>query len=242
MKILVLSDIHGNLSALNAVLEDTGDVDAVWCLGDIVGYGPDPNECVSTIREIPNCTCLQGNHDRAAVGLIDTTTFNPEAQTALHWTKNVLASENRAFLLENPNRLEKRDVTLAHGSPRQPVWEYIMDVYTASVNFEYFDTDYCFVGHTHLPALFTMEEHKRFAKGEVPPIDQEIQIPARSILNPGSVGQPRDEDPRASYAVYDPEQHIWLQHRISYPVQEVQDRMRVAGLPDVHIQRLEMGW
>ena len=242
MKILIISDIHANLTALEAVLEDAGDTDAVWCLGDIVGYGPDPNECVEIIRDLPNLVCLQGNHDRASVDLIDTVSFNPEAQVAIYWTQKTLTETTKTYLTELPNSIQVEGVTLAHGSPRQPVWEYIIDPYTATKNFDHFETDYCFVGHTHIPLIFTLFEGDKIARVNVCFRNEEFSIPKRAILNPGSVGQPRDEDPRSSYAIFDSENNTWSNHRAAYKVEAVQKRMRKVGLPKAHIQRLKFGW
>ncbi len=242
MKILVISDIHANITALEAVLKNAGDVDAVWCLGDIVGYGPDPNECVETIRNLPNLVCLQGNHDQATVNIIDTASFNPEAQAAVYWTQKTLTESAKTYLKELPSHIQLEGVTLAHGSPRKPIWEYIIDPYTATKNFEYFETDYCFVGHSHIPLIFTLTENDRIARVNACTPNGEFTIPKRSIINPGSVGQPRDENPQAAYAIFDSENNTWDNHRVSYKVKEVQERMRKAGLSKMHIRRLELGW
>jgi predicted phosphodiesterase len=151
MRVLVLSDIHANLSALDAVLADAGEFDAVWCLGDLVGYGPEPNECVERIRGLPNLVCLLGNHDAAALGQIDTEVFNTEAKLSVQWTQAHLTPENSEFLRSLPDRVENGFVTMAHGSPRNPVWEYILDGRVARKNFDAFNSSYCLVGHTHLP-------------------------------------------------------------------------------------------
>ena len=135
MKILVISDIHANLMALKAVLDAAGEVDAVWCLGDVVGYGPNPNECVELIRKQPNVICLLGNHDAACIGKMSVETFNHEARMAVDWTKSILTLENRDFLLGLPETVVHNEVTLAHGSPREPVYEYLLDVQSAAENF-----------------------------------------------------------------------------------------------------------
>jgi len=155
MRILVISDIHANLTALETVVEEAGKVDAVWCLGDIVGYGPDPNECVELIRNLPNVACIIGNPDAGVVNHINVDSFNPEARYALVWTQSKLSQENLAFLRGLPQRLAIQDVTLAHGSPRQPVWEYVLNIQTATQNFDFFQTPLCFIGHTHLPVIYS---------------------------------------------------------------------------------------
>jgi predicted phosphodiesterase len=242
MRILVISDIHANLSALDAVLADAGEFDTVWCLGDLVGYGPDPNECIARIQQLPSLQCIIGNHDAAVIGSLDTNVFNIEAQMAIFWTRNVLTEMGRVFLKQLPQSLTLDHVTLAHGSPRHPVWEYLLDSLTASQNFDYFRSPYCFVGHTHLPVIFHLAENHDHAHLSIPEQNQIVYMMQRSILNPGSVGQPRDRDPRAAYAVYDPENFTWSIRRIPYDIKSVQARMKEAGLPDKHIHRITTGW
>lgn len=250
MKILVISDIHANLTALEAVLQDAGEIDAVWCLGDLVGYGPDPNECIERVQACPHLVCVLGNHDAAALQQIDPDSFNPEARQAILWTQNTLTPESQTFLSHLPERVSNPQVnsdaplpvTLVHGSPRQPVWEYLLDTQNAGRNFEYFETPYCFVGHTHLPVIYAQMEAQSDTHLFVPDPDTLLILSPRAILNPGSVGQPRDRDPRASYALYDSEQQTWLYRRVSYVVEAVQSRMENVGLPERHIRRLSLGW
>jgi predicted phosphodiesterase len=242
MKVLIISDIHGNRTALEAVLEDAGAVDAVWCLGDIIGYGPDPNDCVSIVRDLPNLICLRGNHDSAVIGLTENAKFNYSAQKVLDWTDEQLNPVHRQYLQSLFPQAEVDDVTLVHGSPRDPIWEYIMDVYTATANFDYLKTPYCFVGHSHLPVMYYMKNGKELASVNfVYPGDQ-TKLPENTIVNPGSVGQPRDHDPRAAYTTFDTEEKTWAQHRVTYDVADVQQRMTLAGLPTEYIQRLDLGW
>ena len=242
MRILVFSDIHANLTALEAVIANVGQVDAAWCLGDLVGYGPDPNECIERVQELPNLVCILGNHDSATLKQIDSTTFNPEARIAIHWTQDKLTDANLAFLRKLPQRVNNKNVTLVHGSPRQPVWEYLLDAYNATQNFEYFDTPYCFVGHTHLPILYHLEENQSSAKLYIPEPGALISLQPNMIINPGSVGQPRDRDPRAAYAVYDDQKQTWELHRVKYDIESVQRRMKASGLSQRHIRRLSAGW
>jgi predicted phosphodiesterase len=242
MRILIISDIHANITALEAVLADAKDYSAVWCLGDLVGYGPDPNPCIVRVRELPNLVCVIGNHDSAALKQIDVNTFNPEARSALLWTRKELTRSSTGFLNQLPERITNGQVTLAHGSPRFPVWEYLLDTRTATQNFPYFDTPLCFVGHTHLPVIYSMENTSALAQLGVPETNQELNLPNRAIVNPGSVGQPRDRDPRAAYAIYDAEKNTWDFHRIAYDVPAVQARMTSLGLPERHIVRLSAGW
>jgi len=242
MKVLIMSDIHGNRTALEAVLEAAGAVDAVWCLGDIIGYGPDPNDCVSIIRDLPNLVCLRGNHDSAVVGLTERDKFNFAAQQVLEWTEEQLNPVHRQYLQSLSPQAEVDDVTLAHGSPRDPTWEYIMDVYSATTNFDYFNTAFCFVGHSHLPVMYYLKNGKELATVSFVYPGEEVRLPEESIVNPGSVGQPRDHDPRAAYTIFDTKKKIWAQHRVAYNVADVQERMSQAGLPSEYIQRLDSGW
>ena len=242
MRILVISDIHANLTALEAVLKNAEQFDAVWCLGDLVGYGPDPNECVARISALPKLTCIIGNHDAAALMQIDADTFNPEARSALIWTRKILNDSSREFLSGLPEKIETGNVTLSHGSPRHPVWEYLLDTRSAQYNFDYFETPYCFVGHTHLPVIYTLDGTAESTQLKIPEPNTITKLTWRTIINPGSVGQPRDRDPRAAYAIYDSEESTWTYQRVAYDIEDVQARMVEAGLPERHIIRLSGGW
>jgi len=241
MKSLVLSDIHANLTALEAVLEDAGAYDAVWVLGDLVGYGPDPNECIELVKSFPNLVCLLGNHDAATLGKIDDITFNPTARMAVHWTRETITAENLAYLRQLPESIHNGEITYAHGSPREPVWEYLLDTRNATENFDYFDSPYCFVGHTHLPTLYLFRNGDKQAIMIAPEEDTQVHLQPRAIINPGSVGQPRDRDPRAAYAIFDQDEMIIEFKRVPYDIQDIQKRMRQANLPNRHIQRLVDG-
>ncbi|MBL6966721.1 MAG: metallophosphoesterase family protein [Anaerolineales bacterium] len=244
MRILLISDIHANLTALQAVLNAAGsDYDAVWFLGDLVGYGPDPNECVDVVRSLPHLVALLGNHDAATMGRINTDAFNVEARQAVRWTQDTITPENLAYIENLPAKvIADDDITLAHGSPRQPVWEYILNVRVAAENFQFFDTAYCFIGHTHLPSIFHLDERTRRVDLVVPLENTIFDLTPRLIINPGSVGQPRDKDSRAAYALVDLEQMSVEFRRVDYDIAAVQARMSEAGLPQKHINRLELGW
>jgi len=239
----VMSDIHANYTALQAVLKDAGDVDETWCLGDLVGYGPDPNAAVEEVRDIKNLTCLMGNHDVAVIGRMSLETFNGEAKRSLMYHEQVLSASNADFIKSLPSKAKVRgEATMAHGSPRDPLWEYILNAMTASLNFDYFDTPWCFVGHTHLQSMFVrQDEHGRITVSPSKP-DAPVQLQPKMILNPGSVGQPRDRDPRAAYAIYDTEARTWTPKRVAYNIAEVQERIRSAGLPEKHAVRIAEGW
>jgi diadenosine tetraphosphatase ApaH/serine/threonine PP2A family protein phosphatase len=249
MLVLVISDIHANLEALEAVLRDAATADAdgrvfdsVWCLGDLVGYGPDPNECVARVRSQPGLTCLIGNHDQACLGWIPISRFNHDARRAVEWTGQNLSPENRAFLESLPSQSAVGDFTLAHGSPRQPVWEYILDPRTAQRNFEVFPTNYCLVGHSHFPLVFLKDGPDSYARPIPVPWNEPMPLRPRMILNPGSVGQPRDLDPRSAYALLDVDRMTWQPRRVAYNVGPVQQRMLAAGLPEKQALRLFAGW
>ena len=246
MRVLVFSDIHGNLTALEAVLGAAGPVDAYWCLGDIVGYGPDPGACVQKMMELSQVgkdrfICLQGNHDAAAVGQLDMGFFNSEARRSLEWTRRQLSPEAFRFLAELPRRREEGHVTLVHGSPREPLEEYLLTAHVARAAFQALKTPWAFVGHTHQPVVFFNRDG--WVQARVPREGETIQLneTQRVILNPGSVGQPRDGDPRAAYAIWDTEKRTWTWRRVAYNVRAVQERMAAAGLPAFHIYRLELG-
>ncbi len=243
MRVLVISDIHANYEALEAVLADAGAVDETWCLGDIVGYGPDPNLCVELIRERPNLTCLLGNHDVALLGRMPLSAFNGEARRSLDLQARVLTADNMEFLRSLPDgTLTRGDVTLAHGSPRDPIWEYVLNSLSARLNFDYFDTPFCFVGHTHLQCLFQMDEARNRISMESPRPGEAVTMTPRAIFNPGSVGQPRDRDPRAAYAIFDPTTRTWEPRRVAYDIPAVQARIRELGMPEKHAARIAEGW
>jgi diadenosine tetraphosphatase ApaH/serine/threonine PP2A family protein phosphatase len=244
MRCLVLSDIHSNLEALEAVLDDAGPVDQVWCLGDVVGYGPDPNGCVERLRSLPHL-CIAGNHDWATLGKLDLGDFNPDAREANLWNRGQLTPDNLDYLEARPERLVEGQVTLAHGSPRHPIWEYIIYTSTARANFDFFDTQLCLVGHTHTPVLFRLVEQgeEEVCEPLSPSVGEPVDVGVgRYIVNPGSVGQPRDGDPRASYAILDVESFTVEHRRVAYPVERTQGKMMENDLPLRLVLRLGYGW
>jgi diadenosine tetraphosphatase ApaH/serine/threonine PP2A family protein phosphatase len=207
-----------------------------------VGYGPNPNECVERIKNLSNLVCLIGNHDAAVVDQMDAATFNPEARLSIEWTEKQLSAENIEYLSQLRNRIVIDNVTLVHGSPRSPTYEYLLDTHLATINFAFFETAYCFVGHTHLPIQYLLANGQGHASQLVPTLGHATPLAPRSIINPGSVGQPRDRDPRASYAIFDTENNTWDYRRVNYNIQVVQKRMKSHNLPERHIQRLSTGW
>jgi predicted phosphodiesterase len=247
MRCLIISDIHANAVALDAVLADAaGRYDAVWCLGDVVSYGPDPNTCIERLRALPGCLCLAGNHDWAVLNKLDLYSFNPDARTAVRYTQRVLTPDNHDYLDVLMPYHMLPPFTLAHGSPRHPIWEYILDSATAAANFEVFTTPLCLVGHTHSAVIFRRAAHSDLPVAELPEYDALLRLPApgedRLIINPGSVGQPRDSDPRAAYGLLDTDAMTYEPRRIGYDIVKTQEAMRRAGLPPRLIARLQYGW
>ena len=265
MRALILSDIHANLVALESVLAAAaGEYDTIWCLGDIVGYGPRPNECTELMREVASVAAM-GNHDWAALGRpgVDVDKFNPQARQAVLWTRDQLSAENRAYLdqlADTPvSPPDAPDVLVTHASPHEPVWEYVLTPTAAMENFSVFEESICLVGHTHKPAIYRwqlhdelepdddQDEHQIATVGHyLPQVDAHLKLNTskrqRLILNPGSVGQPRDNDARAAYAILDLEAMTWTYRRVAYPIELTQSQMRAANLPKRLIDRLSFGW
>jgi diadenosine tetraphosphatase ApaH/serine/threonine PP2A family protein phosphatase len=186
---------------------------------------------------------MAGNHDWAAISRISIAEFNPSAQEACRWTSERLNEENGAYLSNLPTRFVEGNCTLVHGSPREPIWEYIIYPSTAQLNFQFFDTQLCFVGHTHAPAIFREETSTHKFEISIPLPGHPILIDdERMIINPGSVGQPRDGDPEAAYMIFDPDSKALEYHRVAYDVALTQRLMMEKGLPESLISRLSFGW
>jgi len=239
VRIAVLSDIHGNLPALEAVLATLAPYDAIWHLGDIVGYGPEPDAVVARLRGL-GATGVRGNHDAAAIGALSTSAFNSEARAAVLWTASVITPDTRTWLTALPETITEGDFTLAHGSPRDPIWEYVLTTPTARANFAALSTRHALIGHTHLPLVFREDDG---LIETIAPSDGSVLVldERRTLLNPGSVGQPRDGDPRACGAVLDLEAGTMSWRRVEYDIATVQDLMRRIGLPKRLVDRLEAG-
>ncbi len=248
MEYAVISDVHGNLEALDAVLADISAGGAggrgakmkILFLGDAVGYGPDPNACVDAIRRHA-FQGVAGNHDWAVLGLTDETYFNPNARAAISWTDGVLTPGSRAALEALPlvKQLTEDGIFLVHGSPYEPEqWHYLLYFSDAQVNFEHFKQKICLIGHSHLP--FVME---RVPTGEITASKGQkgvkLDKSCRYIINAGSVGQPRDGDPRACYLLLSDEEALFV--RVPYDIRTTQEKMSVAGLPLPLIERLARG-
>ena len=244
MRCAILADIHSNLAAFQAVLDDAqkrGGFEEIWCLGDVVGYGPDPRECIQLLRQHRHL-CIAGNHDWAAIGSLDTRYFNPEAAAASHWTAKQLSSEDIDYLRSLPQILQRDDFTLAHGSPREPVWEYVLSTEIARANFACFDTRFCLIGHSHVPLVFDLDQDNLCRLRQLPGELFLQQEKDRLIINCGGVGQPRDADPRASYAILDTDAAVIHHYRVEYDISATQQKMLKAGLPRRLADRLSYGW
>lgn len=240
MKIAIISDIHGNYDALESVLEniDTqGNVEKIYCLGDLIGYGAQPNECVEKIREI-GCDTVAGNHDFASVGKLSFEFFNTFAKQSAMWTRDTLTDENIEWIkgLEYLKILDS--VTLVHGTPFSPeMFHYISTLNDAQVSFEEMKTDICFVGHSHVPIVFFDTNPISYV------VKDEIRVTSeeKTIVNVGSVGQPRDENPKACYALFDSEEMVIKLVRVSYDIESAVSKILEAGLPEILGARLKEG-
>ncbi len=243
MSIVIVSDVHANLAALRAVLTDAasrGAVDAIWATGDLVGYGAEPGEVLDLLRE-HRLAAVAGNHDLAACGKIGVNEFNASAAAAARWTAGHLDIPSRQWLADLPQTRIEGDFGLAHGSLRDPVWEYLLSGEQALVQFELQTTPYSIVGHSHLPFVF---EERRDGVPRLRRMDDGDEVAignTRLILNPGSVGQPRDGDPRASYVLYDEPAALLTWHRVAYDIEATQRKIIAAGLPRWLADRLSEG-
>jgi predicted phosphodiesterase len=242
MLIAVLSDIHGNRQAFEAVLSDVAaeDVDELWCLGDLVGYGAEPDACVELARA--NCDlCLVGNHDLAVRGDIPLTEFSRGAALAAHWTQEVIGQESLDFLGELPPKLLDRQVGLYHASPRDPVWEYVLSTLLAELCLDVQDHRVCLIGHSHVALSFSRMPGQA-ATGETRPEGTELDISLGEwLVNPGSVGQPRDGDARGAWLVLDTDDWRIRYRRTEYDVAAAAAAIRAARLPDSLAERLQYG-
>ena len=242
MRVLILSDIHSNVEALRSVIKDAeqrGGFQSVWQLGDLVGYGPDPRECIDLLRDL-EAQGVAGNHDLASTGRLSLEAFNVYAAAASRWNTAQLDEDQVAYLESFPIKAELNGITAVHGSPRDPVWEYVVTPASAAANFLHFDTARCICGHTHIPFLCTPSgdsaEFRQF------PLDTRVALgDGRMIFNPGSVGQPRDGDPRASYVVLHTDDDTVSHHRVEYEIPKTQEKMSERGLPRYLIDRLPLG-
>jgi diadenosine tetraphosphatase ApaH/serine/threonine PP2A family protein phosphatase len=242
MRIAVVADVHSNLEAFQAVLAhaaEDGAIDEVWSLGDIVGYGPDPKACIALLHTYTHIA-IAGNHDYAATGAIGTEDFNPFAAEAARWTSTQLSLEDQLWLSNMSAVHVEGEFTLAHGSLNDPVWDYLVSASSARSHFEHQTTPYGLVGHSHLPHVFT-EGQTRLQEATMADGEDVSMGSRRFVANPGSVGQPRDGDPRAAYCLLDTEKRLLSFHRVAYDIELTQAKMRSVGLPEYLAQRLSEG-
>ncbi len=240
MKFGIFSDIHGNLEGLERTLAalNREDVSRYWCLGDIVGYGANPNECIERVKEIADVIIL-GNHDAACAGIEDVSGFNPFAREAVRWTSEKLTEANRNWLRKLPLTRIRGEALLVHASPFDPAgWHYVTAVGEVLKAFDSTPARLIFIGHSHQPVILASQEKECRIYAD-PKIG--LERDARYLVNAGSTGQPRDGDPRASFAVYDNRAQTLTIGRVAYDVAKAQRKIRAAGLPDILASRLETG-
>jgi predicted phosphodiesterase len=242
MRVAVISDVHGNLAALEAVLEEIrrAELDAVWCLGDTVGYGPRPNECCALVQE--RCAIvLGGNHDFVVAGTLEIDSFSSAAREAAEWTQTVLEDEWVQFLRGLDPVARAEGCALYHGSARDPVWEYVIDEESARASIELAQADVVLVGHSHVALALSLERGELEGGPAAAATEPLLRARERWLLNPGSVGQPRDGDPRAAWLQLDLALGRARFNRVRYDVAATQRDMRNAGLPQSLANRLGSG-
>jgi diadenosine tetraphosphatase ApaH/serine/threonine PP2A family protein phosphatase len=241
MRVVIIADVHANLDAFQAVLRDAeaeGTLDALWCLGDTVGYGAEPDACIDLLCSYPQ-EAIAGNHDLAAIGAIRTRDFNPHAAAAARWTSETLSPEHKQWLATLPSVAVVGELfTLTHGSLFDPVWEYLVYAEAAADHLTRQTTPYGFVGHSHLPLVFVEGVQTRTLLEHGARLDLDAK---RFVANPGSVGQPRDGDARAAYAIVDTDAGHVTFHRVEYDIASAQAKIRAAGLPETLAARLARG-
>lgn len=240
MRYGIFSDLHANLEATSVVFEELSKrkIENFICLGDIVGYGPNPNECITLIKELNKVYIVAGNHDAGVCGLKDITWFNEYAQKAILWTAKVMTQKNIDYLSNLAKVIVIDNFTIVHGSPRDPLDEYLLTLRQLFENLYYFTTNICFIGHSHIPFIYTKNENSLFLTYDKP---ISLSNADRYIINVGSVGQPRDSDPRACYAIYDSDKLEIQFFRTEYAILQTQEKMFRANLPEFLIQRLSRG-
>jgi|SRR5579884_175428 len=241
MRVAVFSDVHGNLAALEAVLGaiDAETPDTVWCLGDLVGYGPKPNECTALVSERVS-VCLCGNHDLGVLGTIDLSEFSGDAGAAARWTQTVLEASARSYLESLEPQGEAEGIALYHGSARDPVWEYVLSGDAAVATLRLTQAQIALVGHSHVALEVRWQDV--LVEGGLAAGGTELELDgARWLMNPGSVGQPRDGDPRAAFLLLDLGTQQAVFHRIEYDIERTQAELREVGLPEALAVRLGLG-
>jgi diadenosine tetraphosphatase ApaH/serine/threonine PP2A family protein phosphatase len=241
MKFAFFSDVHANLAALRASVLDFQNekIDRIFFLGDAVGYGPNPNECVELIDEIAEIK-LMGNHDYAALGLMETDYFNQYAAESMNWTRNSLNQKTIEILSDFELSAEIDNFLMVHASPKDPQrWHYILDMSDVEENFKHFENRICFVGHTHRPFIISKNKDGNCIISHQS--EEKVLNDCQYLVNIGSVGQPRDNDPRCCYAIYDNVENIIRLKRVDYDLGQTQQQMAKLGLPEYLIDRLSVG-
>ena len=241
MRYGIISDIHANLEALQTALTDINvlNVDQVVCLGDIVGYGANPNECLDIIRDKCEIVIL-GNHDNVAIGREEPENYNQYALHSIEWTKNNLTQDNKKFIQSLPYMFEENNILFVHASPKSPAdWAYVTSLDDAVDSFDFFSQEVCFIGHTHCPVIIIKENDQNFQVIE--DSIYKIQEGEQLLVNVGSVGQPRDRDNRLSFCIYDTEKKIVELFRREYNISKAQEPMHKNGFADFLINRLNEG-
>lgn len=241
MRLALISDIHANLDALETVLEhiDSQKIDVIHCLGDVIGYGPEPAACIEKI----DSTCkvkLLGNHEYVALGLLKKDNMNPSAKSSAEWTQSQLGDREISFMADYDLQTEEESCQLVHSSPFEPdKWHYLLSMHEAKRALESLDQSVCFFGHTHIPMVFSVETDGTIRQRSG--MDFKIDPNKKYLINVGSVGQPRDDDPRACYVIFDTSENSATFNRIEYDVKKAQSKMIAAELPEMLIERLEVG-
>lgn len=243
MRIAILSDIHANFEALLAVFDDIqgNRIDQVICLGDIVGYGVNPNECIDLVKK--NCPIvLLGNHDAAAIGTLSTQHFNIHAKIAIEWTTTNLSKNSSQWLNSLSLRQVENENTYVHATPYEPgMWYYITSLEEAAFNFQFFETRLCFIGHTHIPIIIVLDHEKELYVHQDAKVECANLGSSRLLINVGSVGQPRDRNCDSCYGIVDTDEKLFLHRRVAYDIKKTQAKMRKQKMPEFLIMRLEDG-
>ncbi|HIG87084.1 MAG TPA: metallophosphoesterase [Planctomycetes bacterium] len=243
MRYAILGDIHANETALCAVLEDIANVgaDRILCLGDLVGYGGSPSATLQILRDVAAIS-IRGNHDEACCGLMEPIFFNPSARAAAIWTKSILTSNEKQWLAELPLTIDLDECSLAHGTyDHAQEFRYLNSVDSALGSLKSMPRPVCFVGHTHLPVVVVQTEHAPESPSHTLSARIELDNIRRAVVNPGSVGQPRDEDPRAAWGLYLPDEPSYELRRVEYDIEKEAHAIRAAGLPAFLADRLHLG-
>lgn len=243
MRIAILGDVHGNFEALSAVVAAARNdgVDEWVQVGDIVGYGPEPSECIDVVRDL-GCVVCMGNHDAAVLGMLDTAYFNSYAKAAIEWTRLRLRPRDLDYLRSLQLVVQKTDYTVVHGTLHMPdLFGYVVSAVEARDSLRLQTTPFCFVGHSHVPAIYLQRSERDVDWINESEVELDVGKASRVLVNVGSVGQPRDEDPRAAYAICDTDTRMVSIRRVKYDIASTQRKIRAAGLPEMLAHRLSLG-